>query len=83
MQSDPTTAVIISNGALMLFTGIVGGLTAAIGLLFRSLIASKDQQIEGWRMLYTASQTRESRLVDINLRQLQTGERVLSLREAE
>lgn len=39
-------AVTISNGALMLGTAIVGGLVAAIGLLFRSLLASKDSQIK-------------------------------------
>jgi hypothetical protein len=39
-------AVTISQGALMLGTAIVGALVAAIGLLFRTLLASKDAQIK-------------------------------------
>lgn len=41
--------VVISPTALLLITTIVSGLCGAIGLLFRSLIASKDTQIADLR----------------------------------
>lgn len=68
------SAVTISNGALMLFTGIVAGLTGCIAVLFRSLLAAKDQQIADGK-------EREAKLLRITETQASTGQRFANVAE--
>lgn len=71
--------VIISQGALLLGTAVVGSLTTAIGILFRGLLAAKDQQIAQWNGLYQSEHATNQTLVEITHRLTSAGDKALNL----